>query len=116
MPADRPSNGLDEWKAFADMDKENTMVNRALMTMQDKVNAFVDRRPGFWKTNAIYVGSLSYLSLGDGVEKLKAQLRNLTRHHRMTTLEALQMRQISLGLALVSPRPTKSRHRTQRND
>ena len=56
------------------------MVNRALMTMQDRVNAFVDRCPGFWKTNAIYVGSQSYLSWGDGVEKLKAQLRNLTRH------------------------------------
>lgn len=77
------------------------MVNRALMTMQGRVNAFVDCRPGFWKTNAIYVGSLSYTSLGDRVEKLKAQLKTLIRHHRLTQAETTQMKHISVDLALV---------------
>lgn len=87
------------------------MVSRALMTMQDKVNALVDSRPAYWRTHAMFVGSMTYLSLGDGVEKLKAQLKNLTRHHRLTHAETTQLTHRSLDLATVSPRPTKSRRR-----
>lgn len=59
MPADFPSYGLDEWQAIAGTDEEDRMVTRALMTMQDRVNASVGHRPGSWKTNATFVGSLS---------------------------------------------------------
>lgn len=81
------------------------MVNRALMTMQDRVNALIDSRPAYWQANALFVGSLEYLSLGDGVEKLKARLRNLKQHHRLTHEETTQVKHMSLGLASVS-RPT----------
>jgi hypothetical protein len=87
------------------------MVNRALMKVQDMVNAFVDSRPQFWKTNAVYVGSLNYLSLGDGVEKLKAQVRNLKRHHRMTKTDTEAVKQITTAIASLSPRPVPSRRR-----
>lgn len=87
------------------------MINRALMTVQDMVNAFVDSRPTFWKTNAEYVGTLNYLSLGDGIEKLKAQVRNLKRHHRMTTTDAETLQQITRAIASLSPTPTPSRRR-----
>ena len=87
------------------------MINRALMTVQDMVNAFVDSRPKFWKTNVKYVGDLSYLSLGDGIEKLKTQVRNLKRHHRLTEAEAETLKQITRAIASLSPSPTPSRRR-----
>ena len=87
------------------------MINRALLSVQDLVNTFVDSRPTFWKTNAEYVGTLNYLSLNDGIEKLNAQVRNLKRHHRMTTAEAETLKQITHAIASLSPTPTQSRRR-----
>ena len=87
------------------------MINRALMAVQDMVNAFVDSRPKFWKTNAEFVGTLNYLSMNDGIEKLKAQVRTLKRHHRMTVAEAKTLKQITLAIASLSPTPTRSHRR-----
>lgn len=87
------------------------MVNRALMTVQDMVNAFVDSRSAFWKTNAVYVGSVDYLSRGNGIDKLKRQVGNLKRHHRMTKAETETLKQITRAIASLSPLPAPSRRR-----
>ena len=87
------------------------MVNRAWMTVQDMVNAWVDSRPSFWETNATSVGSLNNVSLGDASETLKAHLNNLKPPHRLTNAETTQMKQMTPAIAAVSPQPVPSYRR-----
>jgi hypothetical protein len=88
------------------------MRNTRLMHIQDMVNDFVDSRPAFWETNAKFVGTREYLSIGDKFEKLRAQLEQLKRHHRITAQEAARIQLITDAIASLSrPRAQPGRRR-----
>lgn len=111
MPADFPSYGLDEWQAIAGTDEEDRMVHPGIDDNAGQGQCVCGSPARILEDQCHLCRQPEHLSLGDGAEKLYAQLKHLARHHRLTHAEITQMKHISLDLASVSSRPTKLRQR-----
>lgn len=86
-------------------------MNQSLRDVQTKLNHFIDSRKSYWTTNATFVGSLTYLQIGDPYKKLLAKVENLKQHHRFTAPQRKRLQDITAAIVSVSPQPAQSGRR-----